>query len=310
MSALNVFMFPGQGSQYPGMDAALPQNGGHYARLLADAVRITGVPLDSFISQGPEEVLTSTENAQPALLVADVATARSLTDLGWSADVVMGHSLGEYAALVHAGVLDFDDAVRLVRTRGVLMAQASLRIPGGMLAVIGMQEPELGEATSKAAGGEPLEITNRNAPNQFVVSGTSGAIERLAAVLGGSAAVRVIPLKVSAPFHSSLMVGIADEFSRHLDQVRFSAPKCLFIDNVTGMPEENPAEIRRKLVLQLSQPVQWMQSVQTAVGKGGGTFIECGPGRVLGGLVKRIARGSTILFAEAICAESAPGSTP
>lgn len=300
MSPCTVFMFPGQGSQYPGMNKAIPADGGHFERLVKVAVELTGVALDQYICDGPDDVLARTENAQPALLTTGIAAARSLNDLGYHADVVMGHSLGEYAALVHAGVIDFEDGIRLVRTRGVLMSKACESVPGKMLAVVGMSSEDIAIAAQKAAQGEVLEITNHNAPSQFAVSGTCHAINRLAASLEGMNAVRAIPLNVSAPFHSSLMTPVADEFARHLAEVTFRKPQCLFIDNVTGHPEADPDKIRQKLICQLSQPVQWVQSIQSALGVGADRFIESGPGRVLGGLVKRTARGISILYAENI----------
>lgn len=295
MSDRTVFMFPGQGSQYVGMRRGTAADD----ELWRSAEEFLDLPLRKLVDEGPPEELTRTANAQPALLVAGVAAARAMEALGYSADIVLGHSLGEYAALVHAKVLDFNDALRLVRTRGLLMERASELAPGGMVAVIGARQDALRpvvEAVAEENG--VLEITNINAPKQLVLSGEDRALDAVTARIQEERLGRAIRLDVSAAFHSSLMAPAAAMFSETLHGVPFDAPALCFIDNVTGTPESSPEHIREKLVRQLSHPVLWSASVETAWAEGGRTFVECGPKTVLGGLVKRSIRGAELIFSE------------
>jgi len=271
------------------------------------AEEILDIPLRRLADKGPPEELTRTANAQPALQVAGVSAARAVEALGHRADIVLGHSLGEYAALVHARVLDFDDAIRLVRTRGLLMERASELAPGGMVAVIGTGHDALRPVVETvAAETGVLEITNVNTPKQLVLSGEDAALDAIIARIQDERLGRAVRLDVSAPFHSSLMAPAAAEFFEALKGVPFRAPSLYFIDNVTGAPEREPERIREKLVRQLSHPVLWSASVETAWAEGGRTFIECGPKTVLGGLVKRSVRGAEILFSERLGASRTP----
>lgn len=304
-----VFMFPGQGSQYVGMRRSLGSGDGAAEALYRHAEEVLDLPLCDLMDEGPHEELTRTSHAQPVLLVAGVVAARAVEARGNRADILLGHSLGEYTALVQAGVLDLDDALRLVRTRGLLMERASDRTPGGMVAVIQVDLQVLEEVVGEiAARVGVLEITNINAPSQIVLSGVHDALDEASRVLKERRLGRAIPLNVSAPFHSSLMAPVAGDFARALDRVAFRRPQRTFIDNVSGMPEANPVRIREKLVTQLTHPVLWSAGVEAAWTEGGRTFIECGPKAVLASLVKRINRRAKVLTSEQILGAEDSGS--
>lgn len=297
-----AFMFPGQGSQQVGMWQALGAGSVVGERRLAEAEDLLGLPLARLMDEGPLERLTRTELAQPCLLLLDVVCAERLVGRGHAPAWFLGHSLGEYAALVLAGVLSFGDALQLVRTRGLLMARAAEDIPGSMAAVIGMEREVLEPFLAEHDADQRVEITNVNAPKQLVISGTTAAVQKTLEAINRSRKGRAVALSVSAPFHSALMRPVAEAFSEHLARVTFAAPVGGFIDNVTGRPERDPERIRTKLVAQIHSPVRWEQGVRTARELGVTTFVECGPGRVLTGLVKRIARDATRLRATELLA--------
>lgn len=300
---LVAFLFPGQGSQYVGMRAKTGGNDSLYRR----ADEVLGAGLTRLIDEGPQEELTQTANAQPVLLAAGLTAARAVEGAGTRADLVLGHSLGEYTALVQARVLAFDDALRLVRLRGELMARAVARTPGKMAAVIGAAPAALEALVAELAADGVLEITNRNAPGQVVLSGEDRLVARAVDELKTRRIGRGMPLDVSAPFHSSLMRPMADEFAQALDKVTFSPPALRFVDNVTGQEEADPDAIRAKLVRQLYSPVLFEQGVRSAAAAGVTTFVECGPKTVLSGLVKRIVMDVEILNSEAFLAGPSPG---
>jgi [acyl-carrier-protein] S-malonyltransferase len=301
-----VFMFPGQGSQVPGMRQGLGPAAPEVEELFERAEELLGIPLRDIIDGGPLEELTRTSVAQPALLVTGFAAALALRSRGHCADIVLGHSLGEYTALAWAGVLGFEDAVRLVRARGLLMEQASENTPGGMVAVVRVELEQLEAVVSEiAAAHGVLEITNINGPGNVVISGEHEALNAAVLTLKERRLGRAIPLTVSAPFHCSLMAPMAQEFSRLLDNVPFAPPRYTFIDNVTGQEERDPDRIRAKLVDQLTSPVLWTDSVDTAWSLGGRVFIECGPKAVLQGLVRRIHRGAELKSSEKLLPGSA-----
>lgn len=292
-----AFMFPGQGSQQVGMWQALGARSAVGERRLAEAQELLGLPLAQLMDEGPLEELTRTELAQPCLLLLDVVCAERLVEQGYAPAWFLGHSLGEYAALVLAGVLSFGDALQLVRTRGLLMARAAEDIPGSMAAVLGMQREALAPFLAEHDADQVVEITNVNAPKQLVISGTAAAVQKTLEAINASRKGRAVALSVSAPFHCSLMRPVAEAFSEHLAKVELAAPTGGFLDNVTGQMEQDPERIRAKLVEQIHHPVLWEQGVCTARELGVRTFVECGPGRVLTGLVKRIARDATRLLA-------------
>jgi [acyl-carrier-protein] S-malonyltransferase len=298
-------MFPGQGSQYAGMRSKLGIGNPDLEALFAQADAVLGFPLTRLIDEGPDEELTATRNAQPALLAMGVAAGLAVRARGHCPHIVMGHSLGEYSALVAAGALPFDEALRLVRTRGELMAKAVERTPGKMAAVVGADRQKLEALVTEIAQEGILEITNVNSANQLVLSGENRTLDLLVERANAERVGRAMALNVSAPFHSSLMKPMAEEFAGHLARIPLAAPTLCFIDNVTGRPETDPEEIRRKLVLQLFSPVQWERSVLTAAELGAATFIECGPKSVLSGLVKRTVKGVSIVASEGLLATGA-----
>ena len=295
---LTTFMFPGQGSQYVGMrqkGAVLAAAG---RELLRQADEMLGTALVPLVDDGPEEELTRTCHAQPALLAMGIAWARVLEGDGLRADIVMGHSVGEYAALVWAGVLGVDDALRLVHRRGLLMERAVRDTPGKMAAVVRVAADKLDEVVAACRDHGLLEVTNFNAPGQVVLSGENAAVDAAVARINDERLGRALPLNVAAPFHSSLMAGVAAVFGDELDRVPFRRPRRTFIDNVTGEREDDPERIRAKLVDQLRRPVLWEKSVRTAIALGSDTFVESGPKAVLAGLAKRIDRTCKVVIAE------------
>lgn len=288
MGQKTVYMFPGQGSQSVGMRSKLGALTSEQKELFSAADYILGFPLSALIDEGPDGELTRTPNTQPALLVMGTAFALALDARGHKADIVMGHSLGEYTALVHGGVIDFRDAVRIVRRRGELMEKAVKNTPGKMAAVIGAERAKLEEILSECSKDGVIEITNFNSPQQVVLSGGTATVTRAVAMINEGGSGKAVELNVSAPFHSSLMKPAAEEFEKFLADFAFSRPRLEFIDNVTGAMESDPERIKKKLVEQLSKPVQWEKSVLAACDAGASSFVESGPGTVLSGLVKRI----------------------
>ncbi len=250
----------------------------------ADAV--LGTPLTTLCFTGPENVLTDTFNAQPALLTHSIATLRVLQTLQHDETpaFVAGHSLGEYSALVAADVMEFADALKLVRERGRLMKQAGEKTPGAMAAVIGIDDTAL-EAACREAG---AQIANYNAPGQIVISGAKDALERAVALAKERGAKRAIPLAVSIASHSPLMEEAAREFANAVAQTPMQAPKLPVISNVTALPLNDVTAIRHELVAQLTSSVQWTKSIEYILAQGTTQFIEVGPKDVLAGLIRRI----------------------
>ena len=295
MSGRTAFLFPGQGSQSVGMRAGLGPLRPAQRELFEQAEALLGLPLVRLIDEGPETELTRTSNAQPALLVMDLAHAEGARAAGREADVVLGHSLGEYAALVWAGALAFADALRLVRVRGRLMEEAVERTPGRMVAVLKVPVERLEAVLVECRTHGVLEITNYNGPGQLVLSGETAAVERAVERLRSERLGRAVPLNVAAPFHCSLMAPAAEAFRDALAGVELRPPRPVFIDNVTGRSEHDPERIREKLVQQIVQPVRWEAGVRSALELGVDRFLECGPGGVLSGLVRRIAPAGTTI---------------
>ncbi len=304
MGEKTVYMFPGQGSQSIGMRGKLGAMTSEQKELFSAADYILGFPLSALIDEGPDEELTRTPNTQPALLVMGSAFAKALDARGHRADIVMGHSLGEYTALVHCGVIDFKDAVRIVRRRGELMEKAVKNTPGKMAAVIGADRGKLDSILSECSRDGVIEITNFNSPQQVVLSGETAVVGRAVTMINEGGSGKAVELNVSAPFHSSLMKPAAEEFEKFLGEFPFGRPRIEFIDNVTGAMESEPEQIKQKLVDQLSMPVQWERSVLTACEAGASIFVESGPGTVLSGLVKRIVKEQKIVNGEKLLREA------
>ena len=301
-----AFVFPGQGAQSVGMGKdvfdAVPE-----ARLVFEtADRVLGFPLSELIFHGPEEELKRTFNAQPALLTTSVALLSALrvrTDV--RPDYVAGHSLGEYTALVAAGALSFEDAVRLVRIRGECMEEAVPAGRGGMAAVLGADREalvRLCERISAEIG--PIEPANVNAPGQIVVSGVAAAVKAVVERAAEAGARRAVLLEVSGPFHSSLMKPAAERFGAYVAQTTFRPPVVPVVSNVTAESATEPETIRNLLVRQVTAPVLWEDSVRWLVGQGVDRFVEIGPGQVLSGLIRRIAPAVHVISVDGLPALS------
>jgi [acyl-carrier-protein] S-malonyltransferase len=246
--------------------------------------------------EGPAEVLGQTENTQPALLTASVALWELLQEErseSLKVETMAGHSLGEYSALVCAGAIAFADAVNLVRKRGELMQQAVPNAQGGMAAVLGLDDVAVRECCEGVQG--VVTAANYNAPGQVVIAGDAAAVEAAILACKEAGAKRAVALDVSGPFHSPLMVPAAEEFSAVLEDTSIVMPKITVIQNVNAQSANNEREIRSNLVAQLSAPVRWTETVELLVNSGTDQFIEAGPGNVLSGLVKRIARGTSTI---------------
>ncbi|MGE5528709.1 MAG: ACP S-malonyltransferase [Patescibacteria group bacterium] len=286
-----AFIFPGQGSQAVGMGRSLWEADAAARDTFAEADAALGFPLSALCFDGPEDELRRTENAQPAILTVSIAALRALTAGGpLTPSFVAGHSLGEYAALVAAGVLTFPAAISLVRRRGELMAGA--HAGGAMAAVIGLDAERLDGVLADAAkaGGGVVEAANLNSPGQIVISGESRAVETACRLAKEAGAAKVVPLQVSGAFHSSLMRPVAGEFARVLEGVEMRPARIPVVANVTARPVMEPSGIRRLLAEQIYSPVRWEETVRYLLGQGVKVFAELGPGRVLTGLVRRISR--------------------
>ncbi len=241
---------------------------------------------------GPQDALNRTENTQPLLLTAGVALWKLWEQAGGPRPALLaGHSLGEYTALTCAGVLNLGDAVRLVRTRGQLMQQAVPDGQGSMAAILGLDDDQVRQACATAADGEVVEAVNFNAPGQVVIAGQASAVERAVAACKEAGAKRAMPLPVSVPSHCALMKPAAERLAEHLENTNFHPAELPVINNVDVARETDPARIRDALVRQLYCPVRWVETVQALAAEGVTTLYECGPGKVLSGLAKRIDRG-------------------
>lgn len=294
-----AFTFPGQGSQAVGMGRALAESF-FEARAVFEAVDdALGEPLSRLIQEGPSEQLMLTENAQPALMAVSLAAVRVLEAHGVrirdKVAYVAGHSLGEYTALAAAGAIPLPDVARLLRVRGQAMQAAVPVGVGAMAALLGMDFEAAREVVTEAARGQVCEIANDNGGGQVVVSGLREAVERAVEIAKAKGAKRAVLLPVSAPFHCSLMVPAAKVMDRELAGVTIHAPAVPLVANVTATPVSEPVEIRRRLVEQVTGMVRWRESVEWLAANGVTTFVEVGAGKVLSGLVKRIANGATTL---------------
>lgn len=288
MTTQFAFVFPGQGSQAIGM---LNGFGDHpvVRDTLAEASDALQLDLGKLIAEGPKEQLDLTTNTQPVMLTAAVACYRVwLAAGGAKPALVAGHSLGEYSALVAAGVIDFKDAVPLVRFRAQAMQDAVPVGQGGMAAILGLSDDEVRAACAEAAQSEVVEAVNFNAPAQVVIAGTKAAVERACEIAKAKGAKRALPLPVSAPFHSSLLKPASDKLRDYMAGLNFAAPQIPLINNVDVAVVSDPVAIKDALVRQANSPVRWVETVQKMHADGITHIIECGPGKVLAGLTKRI----------------------
>ncbi len=283
-----AFVFPGQGAQAVGMLNGFAGNAA-VEQTLAEASAALGLDLARLINEGPKEDLDLTTNTQPVMLTAAIAVYRAWLAAGGPVpSVVAGHSLGEYSALVAAGVIKFADAVPLVRFRAQAMQEAVPVGAGGMAAILGLSDDEVRAACAEAAQGEVVEAVNFNAPAQVVIAGAKAAVERACEAAKARGAKRALPLAVSAPFHSSLLKPASQRLQQYLAGIEFSAPQIPVINNVDVAVLNDPAAIKEALVRQAASPVRWVETVQKMALDGVGTIVECGPGKVLAGLTKRI----------------------
>ncbi len=293
-----AFVFPGQGSQTVGMGKTLAANFSAARQVFEDVDTALGSKLSTIIFEGPADTLTLTENAQPALMAVSLAALRVLEaeaglDLARDAQFVAGHSLGEYSALAAAGAFTVADAARLLRTRGQAMQKAVPVGAGAMAALIGLEFDAASAIAADAAQGEVCQAANDNGAGQVVVSGNKAAVERAVEIAKTKGAKRAMLLPVSAPFHCALMQPAADVMAEALAKVAVKPPAVPVVANVLAKPIREPAEIVRALVAQVTGTVRWRESVLFMSGAGVTNFYEVGAGKVLSGLIKRLADGAT-----------------
>ena len=289
-----TFAFPGQGSQSVAMLAELAQSFPVVVDTYKEASEALGYDLWELVQQGPAEALNQTDKTQPALLTASVAIWRVWAEQGGEKpSVVAGHSLGEYSALVCAGVIDFKDAVKLVELRGQLMQQAVPAGVGAMYAIIGLDDEAIAKACEQAAQGEVVSPVNFNSPGQVVIAGNKDAVERAGALCKEAGAKRALPLPVSVPSHCALMKPAAEKLAVALQDIEFKTPEISVINNVDVAAETDAEKIKDALVRQLHCPVRWTDIIKKMAADGISLQVEAGPGKVLSGLVRRIDKSFT-----------------
>jgi [acyl-carrier-protein] S-malonyltransferase len=301
-----AYLFPGQGSQFVGMGHNLYTDVSSARAVFEQADDVLGIGLTQLCLEGPEEQLNDTYNTQPAILATSVAALRALEETGaGSPAYVAGHSLGEFSALVAAGVLTLKDGLRVVRERGRLMKQAGDENPGGMAAVIALDRDTVSQActTAQTETGEYVGIANDNCPGQIVISGTVNALERAMTLTQEAGAKIVKRLAVSIGAHSPLMAEASAEFRRVLDATSFETPSVPVVTNATAGPLTEPEEIREAVAKQLTSPVHWTDSMRWLLGQGVIRFVEVGPKDVLCGLMKRIDRKAERLTTEQLLSQ-------
>lgn len=286
-----AFVFPGQGSQSVGMSSDLAENYGVVKQTFDEASEALGYDLWQLVCNGPEEELNKTQHTQPAMLSAGVAVWRVWQEQGGSVPVVLaGHSLGEYTALVCAGALEFSEGICLVADRARFMQAAVPAGEGAMAAILGLEDEAVSALCEQAAEGQVLTAVNFNSPGQVVIAGETNAVDRAVAQAGDAGAKRAVKLAVSVPAHCSLMHVAAENMADRLQAVTISKPEIPVLHNVNVSSENDAQAIRSLLVQQLENPVRWVETVNKIADQGVKTIIECGPGRVLAGLNKRITK--------------------
>lgn len=283
-----AFVFPGQGSQSVGMMAAYGESA-VVRQAFAEASDALGQDLWQMVAEGPAEVLAQTVNTQPLMLTAGIAVYREWIARGGAVPaLVAGHSLGEYSALVAAGAIGFADAVKLVRLRAQAMQEAVPQGEGAMAALLGLDEAQAIEACAEAAQGDVVSAANLNSPGQIVIAGSKAAVERAIVSAKARGAKRAVLLPVSAPFHCALMKPAAERLQQALAGIKVRVPTIPVLNNVDVAVEDQPERIKDALVRQAYSPVRWIETVQAIAGRGVTHVFECGPGKVLAGMTKRI----------------------
>lgn len=294
MPELMAYVFPGQGSQAVGMGRDLQASYLEARKTFQEADEALGFSLSQLCFDGPEEELRQTHNAQPAIMATSIACLRTAQEeelLPAAVAFVAGHSLGEYTALVAAGALGFAQGLRLVRERGRLMQQAGERVPSGMAAVLGMEDGALQQVCQEAG----VQVANLNCPGQVVISGPQEGLNRAMDLARSRGAKQVIPLNVSGAFHSVVMRPAEKALASYLADIPIMDPAIPVVSNVTSRPVRDAESVKEALVQQLCSPVRWHPSVEWMVAQGVTTFVEFGPGRVLGGLIRRIHRQARVV---------------
>jgi [acyl-carrier-protein] S-malonyltransferase len=291
------FLFPGQGSQAVGMLGEVAARQPIVEETFHEAAEVLNLPLWSLACDGPEEKLNQTEITQPILLTASVALWRAWIAAGGGEPGIMaGHSLGEYSALVCGDAMSFEQGVALVRQRGALMQQAVPSGEGAMAAILGLEDDQIDACCAQVEG--VVSPANFNAPGQVVIAGSTAAVEQAVAMCTKAGARRAVMLKVSGPFHCELMTPAVEDFSTALDNVNLQMPRIPVVHNVDARVATSVEELRDKLLAQMAHPVRWSSCVEEMVRQGAENFVECGSGKVLAGLVKRIDRGRSVFSLE------------
>lgn len=283
-----AFIFPGQGSQYVGMGKDLYNDFPSAKKRFDQANEILDFDLFKVTFEGPEDKLANTRFTQPAIFVHSYAVFEILEESGYSAGMTAGHSLGEYSALAAAGVFDFEQGIRLVQQRGKLMQNAGNQTKGTMAAIIGLDFQTIHNLCQQASRSALVDVANFNSPQQIVISGTLAGVEKVMESAKKAGARRIVPLNVSAAFHSPLMRSVVDEFARELNKIAFREANVPVFSNVSGQATTDPDEIKMFLEKQLLSPVLWTDTVKHMIQGGATVMFEVGPGKVLSGLVRKI----------------------
>ena len=281
-----AYVFPGQGSQFPGMAKKIYETDPRAKELLDRANEILGFPITDIMFEGTAEDLKATKVTQPAVFLHSVVLAKCLE--GFAPDMVAGHSLGEFSALAAAGAMEFEDALSLVSVRAQAMQKCCESVPGTMAAIIGLPTETVEQLCGECTSGTVIPA-NYNSEGQIVISGEKAAVEEACEKMKAAGAKRALPLSVGGAFHSPLMEPARIELAKAIERTEVHAPKCPIYQNVTALPETDPQRIKDNLLQQLTSPVRWTQSVKNMLADGATEFRELGPGAVLQGLVKRIA---------------------